>query len=147
MPPQPSMLAVAPSTHLHRIDREQLDHEFEVVGVADLEERRPGDNHAFAFLDEPRTRPLTGARTVTQHPTGTSPFQASSGPISRAWALSSSRLRTSRLALARVKDGLPGIDVDARALQGALGNGLGLDEGLRASEFALGELGAPPLPG
>ena len=35
---------------------------------------------------------------------------------------------------------LPGIDVDARALQSALGNGLGLDEGLRASEFALGEL-------
>ena len=47
------------------------------------------------------TRPLTGERTVTQQPTGTSPFQASSGPISLACPLSSSRLCTSRLDLAR----------------------------------------------
>ena len=100
-PPQPSTVALAPSrtftASVERYSTTSSRFSGSPMSTSGVPART---TRSLSWMSR-STRPLTGARTVTQQPTGTSPFEASSGPISLACALSSSRLRTSRLDLAR----------------------------------------------
>ena len=124
-PPQPSTVACGPLAHLDRIDRENSTTSSRLSGSPISTSGVPASDHPFAFLDEPQHPAAHGCA----HSHAAADRHLALPGLLRA---DQPRLRALQFALAHVEIGLgprqgrlPGVDVDARPLQRALGDGLG----------------------